>query len=110
MPFRKRLCLTALAFRFEVEESSIAAAASIRASESRVMTAMEEVNERDDRALLRDRISLLMRERRYFRSMASSYEREAVYARHAWSHSEDRSTALESLIRAQEAHTTALEA
>ncbi|GKD25855.1 hypothetical protein Tco_1232069, partial [Tanacetum coccineum] len=70
--------------------------ASIRASESRVMTAMEEVNERvtnlattqrqdahelhirdedaqDDQALLRAQISLLTRDRRYFRSMASSY-------------------------------------
>ncbi|GKB87537.1 hypothetical protein Tco_0959809 [Tanacetum coccineum] len=45
-------------------------------------------------------ISLLTREKRYFRSMASSYEREAVYARQAWSHSEDRSMALEALIRA----------
>ncbi|GJW01316.1 hypothetical protein Tco_1556567 [Tanacetum coccineum] len=42
--------------------------------------------------------------------MTSSYEREVVYARQAWSHSEDRSTALEALIRAQEAHTTTLEA
>ncbi|GJW76168.1 hypothetical protein Tco_0137850 [Tanacetum coccineum] len=55
----------------------------------------------DDRALLRAHISLLVRERRYFRSTASSYERETVYARQAWSHSEDRSTDLEALIRRQ---------
>ncbi|GJR49646.1 hypothetical protein Tco_1400167 [Tanacetum coccineum] len=67
MPFRKRLCLTAPDSRFEVGESSTAAAArqtghtlarrvdygfvdtidaSIRAFESRGMTAVEEVNER----------------------------------------------------------------
>ncbi|GKE04879.1 hypothetical protein Tco_1396897 [Tanacetum coccineum] len=42
--------------------------------------------------------------------MSLSYEREAVYARHAWSCLEDRSTALEALIRAQEARITVLEA
>nr|GEU70203.1 reverse transcriptase domain-containing protein [Tanacetum cinerariifolium] len=80
--------------------------ASIHASESRAMTAIGEVNERvtdldttqrqethklqvhcedaqDDRALLRARVSLLTRERRYFRSMASSYEREAADAQNA---------------------------
>ncbi|GJV78621.1 hypothetical protein Tco_1514491 [Tanacetum coccineum] len=154
MPFWKRLCLIAPASRFEVEESSTAAAArqachtlarrvdyifidtmdaSIRASESRATTAVEEVNERvtnlataqrqdahelhmsdedaqDDRALLRAQISLLTRERWYFISMDSSYEREAVFARQAWSRSEDRSTALEATIRAQEARSTTLEA
>ncbi|GJW91584.1 putative reverse transcriptase domain-containing protein [Tanacetum coccineum] len=133
MSFRKRLCLTTPASRFEVEESLTVDVARqtgptlarrvdyefidtmdaiIRASESRVMTAVEEVNERvtdlattkrqdahelyvrnedaqDDRALLRARISLLTRERRYFRSMASSYEREA----------EAHTTALESQTR-----------
>ncbi|GJX24120.1 hypothetical protein Tco_0228565 [Tanacetum coccineum] len=122
MPSRKRLCLTAPASRFEVEESSAADAArqtrldfthgtdfgfidildaSIRASKGRVMTIVEEVNERvtdltatqrqdahelyvrhedaqDDRALLRAQISLLKRERRYFRFMTLSYEREKM--------------------------------
>ncbi|GKB26503.1 putative reverse transcriptase domain-containing protein [Tanacetum coccineum] len=143
MPFLKRLCLTALDSRFEIGESSTAAAArqtghtlarrvdygfidtvdaSIRASKSRAMTVVEEVNERvtdlattqrrdahelymrdedahDDRTLMRAQISLLTRERRYFRSMASSYEREAIIARQAWYRSEDRSTALEASIR-----------
>ncbi|GKF63138.1 hypothetical protein Tco_0186586, partial [Tanacetum coccineum] len=53
-------------------------------------------------------ISLLTRERES--SMASSYKREAVYARQACSRSEDRSMALEALIRTREARTTALEA
>nr|GEX05794.1 hypothetical protein [Tanacetum cinerariifolium] len=42
MPSRKRLCLTAPAFRFEVGESSTAAATSIRAFEGKVMTTVEE--------------------------------------------------------------------
>ncbi|GJU12543.1 hypothetical protein Tco_1134939 [Tanacetum coccineum] len=135
MPPRKRVCFTAPTYRFEVGESLTAAPvrqtghtlarrvdygfidtldASIRASKGRVMTTIEEVNERvadlattqrhdayelyvrcedaqDDRALLRAQISLLTRERRYFRSMASSYERKAVYARQAWGHSDSRS-------------------
>ncbi|GKA00691.1 hypothetical protein Tco_0673356 [Tanacetum coccineum] len=120
MPLWKRFCLTAPAFRFEVRESSSDAAArqtghtlacrvdygfidtmdaSIRASKSRAMTAVGE----DDRALLRAQVSSLTRERRYFCSMDFSYKREAVIARQAWSHSEDRSTILEASIRTLEA-------
>ncbi|GJY51677.1 hypothetical protein Tco_0442524, partial [Tanacetum coccineum] len=103
------------------------------ASEGRVITTVEEVNERvtdlaatqmqdahelyvrhedaqDDRALLRAQIFLLTRERRYFLFRSLSYEREAVYARQAWSRSKVRITALEALIRAHEARITALEA
>ncbi|GKF68136.1 hypothetical protein Tco_0197815, partial [Tanacetum coccineum] len=54
----------------------------------------------DDRALLRAQVSLLTRERRYFRSMASSYKHEAVIARQAWAHSKSRSQAMEAQIRA----------
>ncbi|GKB39747.1 hypothetical protein Tco_0884689 [Tanacetum coccineum] len=64
----------------------------------------------DDRALLRAQISLLMIEMRYFRFMSLSYEREAVYARQAWSRLEDMSTTLEALIRAHETRITTLEA
>ncbi|GJU09075.1 hypothetical protein Tco_1125505 [Tanacetum coccineum] len=121
MPPRKRVCFTAPTRRFEVGESSTAVAAagqtghtlarrvdyefidtldaSIRAFEGRVMT----TDAQDDRAFLRAQISLLTRERRYFRSMASSYGREVVYARQAWSRSEYRSTALETSIRTLEA-------
>ncbi|GKD89606.1 hypothetical protein Tco_1365113 [Tanacetum coccineum] len=153
MPFLKRLCLTALDSRFEIGESLTAAAArqtghtlarrvdygfidtvdaSIRASKSRAMTVVEEVNEivtdlattqrqdahelhmrdedaHDDRALMRAQISLLTRERRYFHSMASSYEREAIIARQAWSRSEDRSTALEASIRTLKAQVRTLQ-
>ncbi|GJU71813.1 hypothetical protein Tco_1263218 [Tanacetum coccineum] len=129
MPFRKMLCLTTLEFRFEVGESLTVAAArqtgqtlahrvdygfvdtvdaSIRASESRVMTAVEE-DAQEDCDALRAQISLLTRERRYFFSMAYSYEREAIIARQAWSRSEDRSMALEASIRTLEAQVRTLQ-
>ncbi|GKB14096.1 hypothetical protein Tco_0848019 [Tanacetum coccineum] len=96
---------------------------SIHASESRAMTAIGEVNDRvtdlattqrqdaqelyvccedtrDDQALLRAQVSLLTRERRYFISMDSSYKREAVIARQAWSHSKSRIQDIEAQIRA----------
>nr|GEU39132.1 hypothetical protein [Tanacetum cinerariifolium] len=80
--------------------------ASIRAVESRAMTAVRVVNDRvtdlattqrqdaqelymhcedaqDERALLGAQVSILRRERRYFSFMASSYEREAIIARQA---------------------------
>nr|GEW91300.1 putative reverse transcriptase domain-containing protein [Tanacetum cinerariifolium] len=120
MPPRKRVCFTAPTCRLNVGESLTAAAArqtvhtlarradygfintldaNIRASKGRVMTTVEEVNERvtdlgatqrhdahelyvrhedaqDERALLRAQISLLTRERRYFHYMSLSYEQE----------------------------------
>ncbi|GJT91883.1 hypothetical protein Tco_1080728 [Tanacetum coccineum] len=54
----------------------------------------------DDQAFIGAQVSILRRERRYFRSMASSYEREAVIARQAWSHSKSRIQAMEAQIRA----------
>ncbi|GKC53255.1 hypothetical protein Tco_1076000 [Tanacetum coccineum] len=55
----------------------------------------------DDRALLRAQVSILRRKRRYFRSMASSYEREAAIARQAWSYFESMIQAIS--VRAAEA-------
>ncbi|GKB37017.1 hypothetical protein Tco_0881959 [Tanacetum coccineum] len=127
MPLRKIARFTVPTGMFEVGESLFVAAAkqaghtlshrvdygivdtvdtSIRASESRAMTAIGDVNDRvtdlatnqrqdtqelymrykdaqNDQALLRAHVSLLTRERRYFISMASSYEREAVISRQA---------------------------
>nr|GEV29210.1 hypothetical protein [Tanacetum cinerariifolium] len=88
--------------RFEIKESSSATAArqaghtlahrvyygfvdtidvSIYAAESRAMTVIGVVNDRDDRALLGAQVSILRRERRYFSLMPSSYECKAVIAR-----------------------------
>ncbi|GJR36702.1 hypothetical protein Tco_1212386 [Tanacetum coccineum] len=117
MPLRKRARFSAPTSRFEVGESSAAAAtrqvgqaltssvdygfidtvdASIRAFEIRAMIVVGE----DDRALLRAQVSLLMRERIYFRSMASSCKREAVISRQAWAHSKSMSHAMEAQFRA----------
>ncbi|GJX71784.1 hypothetical protein Tco_0308955 [Tanacetum coccineum] len=94
MPFRKRSCFTAPTSRFEVGESSSAAArqtrhtlahkvdygcidtvdASIHASESRAMTAAGEVNER-----VTD-LATTQRQETHELQMASSYEREAADA------------------------------
>nr|GEZ85160.1 hypothetical protein [Tanacetum cinerariifolium] len=109
MPLRKRARFTAPSY-------------SIRATDERVMTALEGVNERmtnlaathrhdskefhtrhqdaqDDRALPRACISTLEREKErercYFCSMSFFYERESRYARRAWDHSEGRSQAMD---------------
>ncbi|GKA01454.1 putative reverse transcriptase domain-containing protein [Tanacetum coccineum] len=94
MSLWKRVHFTAPTGRFEIGESSSAAAArqaghtlahtvdygfidtmdaSIRASESRAMIA----DAQDDRALLGAQVSILRMERKYFSSMASSYKCEA---------------------------------
>ncbi|GJS72574.1 putative reverse transcriptase domain-containing protein [Tanacetum coccineum] len=112
---RKRDYFTAPNGRFEVGESLSAAAArqaghtlahivdygfidivdaSIRAAESRAMTVVWEVNEKVTN------LATTQRERIYFRSMASSYEREAVIARQAWVHSKSRIQAMKAQIRA----------
>ncbi|GJY23944.1 hypothetical protein Tco_0397602 [Tanacetum coccineum] len=104
MPPRKRVCFTAPTRRFKVGESLIAVAArktrhtlarridygfidtldaSIRASEGRVITAVEEVNER-------------------VTNLATT-QRQDAHELYAWSYSEGRSMPLEALIRAQEA-------
>nr|GEX66561.1 hypothetical protein [Tanacetum cinerariifolium] len=104
----------------------------IRATNERVMTTLEEVNERitdlttthrydgkevythhsdaqDDQALLQTRISTLERERRYFYSMSFSFKREARYARQTWAHSKDRSQTIKAQIRVLHAEVRVLQ-
>ncbi|GJX02504.1 hypothetical protein Tco_0186417 [Tanacetum coccineum] len=121
MLLRKRARFTAPVGRFEVGESSSAATdrqagytlahrvdyvfidtvnASIRAYESKAMTAIGEVSERVTDLATTHRQETYDLQRRYFRSMASSYEREAADARRAWDHSKSRSQAMEAQIRA----------
>ncbi|GJY93873.1 hypothetical protein Tco_0509655 [Tanacetum coccineum] len=115
IPPRKRLLLTAPKPRFEVGESSVAAArqprstvacrvdysfmdtvdASIRASERRTMAAIEVVNLRRDRAALRDEVDTL---RRYLSSLCTTHEQERVVARQALDRSEAHNRALEAQI------------
>ncbi|GKB59320.1 hypothetical protein Tco_0915506 [Tanacetum coccineum] len=57
----------------------------------------------DDRAYLRARVNTLFRDRPYHRHTALALDREAVYARIAWTGSEERSAAIEAHVRTLEA-------
>ncbi|GJZ45687.1 hypothetical protein Tco_0593283 [Tanacetum coccineum] len=108
IPLRERACFTAPTGRFEVTESSSAAAArqtghtlahrvnygfidamdaSICASESRVITAVGEVNERVTNLAITQR------------QETHELQHEAADARRAWAHSESRSLAMEAQIK-----------
>ncbi|GKE77660.1 hypothetical protein Tco_1543780 [Tanacetum coccineum] len=110
MPPQKRVCFTAPTRRFKVGESSTATVAGqtghtlahrvdygfidtldagIRASESRVMTAVEEVNER-------------------VTDLATTQGQDA-HELYAWVHSEERSHAIEACIRTLEAQVGTLQ-
>ncbi|GJY92982.1 hypothetical protein Tco_0508764 [Tanacetum coccineum] len=97
MPPRKRACLTTPAPGCEIGESSAAGAARQpgptpeRTEEFQVR--FEEAY--DDRAYLRARVNTLFRDRPYHRHTALALDREAVYARIAWTGSEERSAAIE---------------
>ncbi|GJT15922.1 hypothetical protein Tco_0874628 [Tanacetum coccineum] len=115
IPPRKRLLLTSPTPRFEVGESSVAAArqpgstvtrrvdysfvdtvdASIRALKRKTMAAIEMVNLRRDRAALRDEVDTL---RRYLSSLCTTHEQEIVEARQALDRSESYNRALEARI------------
>ncbi|GJW43060.1 hypothetical protein Tco_0071859, partial [Tanacetum coccineum] len=71
---------------------------------------------RDDRAYLGALVNSLYRDRPYHRHTALAIDREAVYARIAWTSSEERSAAIEAHVRTLEAqvatliaHTTSLQ-
>ncbi|GKD65615.1 hypothetical protein Tco_1307723 [Tanacetum coccineum] len=57
----------------------------------------------DDRAYLNARVNTLFRDRPYHRHTALALDREAVYARIAWTSSEERSAAIEAHVRTLEA-------
>ncbi|GJT21312.1 hypothetical protein Tco_0891249 [Tanacetum coccineum] len=62
----------------------------------------------DDRAYLRARVNTLFRDRPYHRHTALALDREAVYARIAWTGSEERSAAIEAHVRTLEAQVATL--
>ncbi|GJZ84268.1 hypothetical protein Tco_0649607 [Tanacetum coccineum] len=63
---------------------------------------------RDDWAFLRARINILFRDRRFHLYTARLVDREAMYARTAWTGSEDRSAAIEAHVRTLEAQVATL--
>ncbi|GJW34945.1 putative reverse transcriptase domain-containing protein [Tanacetum coccineum] len=62
----------------------------------------------DDRAFLRARVNTLFRDRRFHLHTARLLDREAMYARMAWTGSEDRSVAIEAHVRTLEAQVATL--
>ncbi|GKG33274.1 hypothetical protein Tco_0430784, partial [Tanacetum coccineum] len=62
----------------------------------------------DDRAYLRARINTLFKDRPYHRHTTMILNREAMYARLAWTSSEEKSAAIEAYVRTLEAHVATL--
>ncbi|GJZ38302.1 hypothetical protein Tco_0584493 [Tanacetum coccineum] len=62
----------------------------------------------DDRVYLNARVNSLFRDRPYHRHTALALDREAVYARIAWTSSEERSAAIEAHVRTLEAQVATL--
>ncbi|GKD15719.1 hypothetical protein Tco_1200126, partial [Tanacetum coccineum] len=65
-------------------------------------------DEQDDRAYLRARVNTLFRDRPYHRHTAMILDREAMYARIAWTSFEDRSASIEAHVRTLEAQVATL--
>ncbi|GKE96236.1 hypothetical protein Tco_1581091, partial [Tanacetum coccineum] len=125
----KRACLTTPALGLEIEESSAAGAArqlgttleadlrrdrvmetgyGITNTWDEIVEAMLRKNEesqvRFEDAQDDPRVNTLFRDRPYHRHTAMILDREAMYARIAWTSSEDRSAAIEDHVRILEAH------
>ncbi|GKA69347.1 hypothetical protein Tco_0775411 [Tanacetum coccineum] len=62
----------------------------------------------DDRAYLRAQVNTLFRDMPYHRHRAMALDREAIYARIAWTGSEERSAAIEAHVRTLEAQVATL--
>ncbi|GJW61489.1 putative reverse transcriptase domain-containing protein [Tanacetum coccineum] len=100
LPPQKRLCLTAPTPRFEIGETSTAATArqAKRPMSREVGYGITDTwddqdthemyvrfkDAQDDRALLRGRVNMLFRDRRYYLHTAMLLESEARHARQAW--------------------------
>ncbi|GJY13089.1 hypothetical protein Tco_0382398 [Tanacetum coccineum] len=135
MPPRKRACFTTPALGFEVEESSAAGAArqprptletDLRRYKVRemgygiidtwdeiveamtLMSSMCNLSTQDDQTFLRARVNTLFKDRRFYHHTVLLLDREATYARRAWTGSEDRSAAIEAQVRKLEAQVATL--
>nr|GEU72466.1 putative reverse transcriptase domain-containing protein [Tanacetum cinerariifolium] len=125
---RKRACLTTPALKFEIEESFDEivntlieiAPTTLEGVNERVTeldtTVRQRTNEfeirfkeaQDDRALLRARVNTLFRDRPDHHCTAMLMDREAMYAREAWSFSLDRSSAIAAHVMTLETQFAAL--
>ncbi|GJR69402.1 putative reverse transcriptase domain-containing protein [Tanacetum coccineum] len=93
MPPRKRACFATPALGFKIEESSAAEVApnTLEGVDQRVTELDTTVRQRTEE------------DRSYHRHTALALDREAVYARIAWTSSEERSAAIEAHVRTLEA-------
>ncbi|GJS28943.1 hypothetical protein Tco_0489563 [Tanacetum coccineum] len=122
---QKRACLTTLALGYEIGESIVEAMMEIAPTtlegvdqrvtelDTTVRQRTEEFQVRfeeayDDRAYLGALVNTLYRDRPYHRHTALALDREAVYARIAWTSSEERSAAIEAHVRTLEAQVATL--
>nr|GFB62677.1 hypothetical protein [Tanacetum cinerariifolium] len=113
MPPQKKACLTTLAPRFKIGESSAAVDKMIEIAPVTLEGVNERVTELDttvrqrtdefevrfkdaqfDRALLRDRVNTLFRDRPDHCRTTMLMDREVMYSREAWAFSMDRSSAI----------------
>ncbi|GKE47882.1 hypothetical protein Tco_1479140, partial [Tanacetum coccineum] len=108
MPPQKRAFFATPAPELEIGESSAAGAARQPRPTpeadtwDEIVEAMIEVRfeeARDNRAFLRARVNTLFRNRQYHHHTAMALDRESVYARIAWTGSEDMSAAIEAHVR-----------
>ncbi|GJY78475.1 hypothetical protein Tco_0484276 [Tanacetum coccineum] len=115
MPPRKRACFTTPTLGLEVGENSAAGAvrqpwptleADLRQETEEFQVRFEDAQY--DRAYLRALVNTLFRDRPYHHYTAMILDREAMYARMAWTSSEDRSAAIEAHVRTLEAQKMAL--
>ncbi|GJV01848.1 hypothetical protein Tco_1335417 [Tanacetum coccineum] len=107
---QKTTCFTTPAPRLEIRES-LAAGVARQPGPTLEADTWDEILEammEDDRAFLRARVNTLFRDRQYHLHTARALDREAIYARIAWTGSEDRSAAIEAHVRTLEAHVATL--
>ncbi|GJS78238.1 hypothetical protein Tco_0728119 [Tanacetum coccineum] len=93
MPPRKRVLFFTLSHRFEIGESSAAAAARQPGQDIHEMYVRHQ-DVQDDRAMMLARIASLEREARYLRTRVVTADQESAYTRDAWSFAMDRIRAL----------------
>ncbi|GJU78780.1 hypothetical protein Tco_1275850 [Tanacetum coccineum] len=74
----------------------------------RMMSSRCDRGAQDELSYLRARVNALFRDRPYHRHTAMILDREAMYARIAWTSSEDRSAAIEAHVRTLEAQVATL--
>ncbi|GKD82341.1 hypothetical protein Tco_1349180, partial [Tanacetum coccineum] len=112
MPPRKRDCFTTPALGFEIVKAMLEIAPTILEGVNQRVTELattirQDTDEfyvqfedaQDDRAFLRARVNTLFRDRQFYCHTAMLLDREATYARRAWTGSEDRSAAIEAHAR-----------